>query len=225
MGFLKRFIKYGIALVALLLLLLSCLVHYKHDTFQDYFFSKQSVNSKRSFLVQSLNVVPVATDEKTALFLGGTVLEDDIILPIQKNYYTVVQEEPFFGFQIFLHGEMREKCRVIQGFKLEDVSDFDLVIASFCLPFYSPEYFKDIWQYIDGKIKVGAYFIGNFFDPSTSIFNAKERNGMTFHTKEEVLEIFKNYKILKLAEVKKEYSNGLRNGIEYYYEVFVQKVR
>ena len=41
---------------------------------------------------------------------------------------------------------------------------------------------------------------------------------MTFHTKQEVLDFFNNYEILKFKEVKQ--ASIKQNGFEYYYEIF-----
>lgn len=98
--------------------------------------------------------------------------------------------------------------------------DTDLIVAMFALPFVSEKKFNTFWQNLINKLKTHGYFIGNLFDPKFNVFKEKDRKNMTFHTKSEVLELFKNFNIILFKEVKIPSESS---KLDYYYEISAQK--
>jgi tellurite methyltransferase len=87
----------------------------------------------------------------------------------------------------------------------------DCIIANFSLPFCNPKQFNDMWSKIVKQIKIGGIFSGIFFgnrDEWASEF-AMER---TFHTKEEVMNLFDQFEIINLKELEYEGKCCGRNG-------------
>lgn len=73
----------------------------------------------------------------------------------------------------------------------------DLLNASYSLPFCKPEFFSRMMKEIDSSILKGGRFSGNFFGKNDSWAGNKN---MTFHTKEELLNFFRNFEIEYLEE-------------------------
>jgi SAM-dependent methyltransferase len=73
----------------------------------------------------------------------------------------------------------------------------DLLNASYSIPFCIPEFFSSMWTEIDNSILKNGRFAGNFFGKNDSWANNEK---MTFLSKEEVINLFKNYEIEYLDE-------------------------
>ena len=63
--------------------------------------------------------------------------------------------------------------------------------------------------------------IVNLFDPGFTVFKAKDRVTMTFHTKKQVIELFKDFKILSFKEIKEPATEP--GKFDHTYELCVQK--
>ena len=94
-----------------------------------------------------------------------------------------------------------------QKFESIKLEKNNLVVANFSLPFCNKNNFKELWNKIDESILKDGYFVGNFFGDNDEWKNKKEE--MTFLTKEQVLELFKNYEIIDFKEVEKDALTGL----------------
>ena len=94
-----------------------------------------------------------------------------------------------------------------QKFESIKLEKNNLVVANFSLPFCNKNNFKELWNKIDESILKDGYFVGNFFGNNDEWKNKKEE--MTFLTKEQVLELFKNYEIIDFKEVEKDAPTGL----------------
>ena len=93
-----------------------------------------------------------------------------------------------------------------EDMKLEDV---DLIVANYSLPFCNNEQINDVWRNIVNNIKTKGYFVGNFFGINDS-WNVVESN-MTFLTKEQVLDLFEEFDVIKFKEIEKDGLTGLGN--------------
>lgn len=87
--------------------------------------------------------------------------------------------------------------------KFEDLkfSKVDLINAQNSLSFCNPKDFKDFINRIKNSINTEGYFIGNFFGKHDDWI---ERRDMTFLSKEEVLNIFMEFKIKYIAEIEED---------------------
>jgi hypothetical protein len=181
-----------------------------------YLIDQFHSNKARSFITDAFEKIPLAQKGETALALGGEIADRDLLLPLEKGYGLIAVDYWLIGFEILLpsyeHEKYREKIKIIHKFEWGEIPPLNLVMSSFISCFFPKEEAKMCSK----KLKSGGYFIGNFFGPD---FNIQTKN-MTFYTKEEVLELFKDYDILQFEEVKKPYKE---NMTEHYFEVFARK--
>jgi hypothetical protein len=181
-------------------------------------------NPQRAFIKQSFEKIPPAKAGQMALVIGADIAEGDLSLPLEKGYDLIAFESWLIYYTLIVPNHYPGKVKITtNNWDFETLPQLDIVMARFILPLYKPEDFPDIWQEIKSKIKINGYFIGNFFDPDWDLFPEETSLTMTFHTKKQVLELFKDYEILALEEVNN--SSHKLKGNEHYYEVFARKIR
>lgn len=73
-----------------------------------------------------------------------------------------------------------------------------------------------------GILKPQGYFTDNTFDPGFTTFPLKERANMTWHTKEQAKNFFKNFKIISFKEIKK--AGTVLGTFDHYYQIIGQKL-
>lgn len=107
-----------------------------------------------------------------------------------------------------LNDEEREKFRFQkQNFESLESVKSNLIVANYCLPFCNKNNFTKLWNKINDSILKDGYFVGNFFGNNDEWKNTKEE--MTFLTKEQVIELFKNFDIIEFKEIEKDAFTGL----------------
>ena len=107
-----------------------------------------------------------------------------------------------------LNDEEREKFRFQkQDFESIELEKSNLIVANYCLSFCNKNNFKELWNKINDSILKDGYFVGNFFENNDEWKNTKEE--MTFLTKEQVIELFKNFDIIEFKEIEKDAITGL----------------
>ena len=83
----------------------------------------------------------------------------------------------------------------------------DLIIANYSLSFCNKQEFNKMWKTIKKNICKDGYFVGNFFGINDS-WNKAESN-MTFFIKNQVMDLFKKFEIIKFDEIEKDALTGL----------------
>lgn len=81
------------------------------------------------------------------------------------------------------------------------------MVANFRFPICNKNDFKKLWNKIDCSILKDGYFVGNFFGNNDEWKYKKDE--MFFLTKEQVIELFKNFEIVEFKEVEKDTFTGL----------------
>lgn len=94
-----------------------------------------------------------------------------------------------------------------QHFETLKLEKSNLIVANYTIPFCNKDKFEPLWNKIKENIVCGGYFVGNFFGINDEWKESKDK--MIFLTKDEVLELFKEFKIIKFKEVEKDLLNGL----------------
>ena len=94
-----------------------------------------------------------------------------------------------------------------QRFEAIKLENSNLVVANFSLPFCNKNDFKKLWAKINHSILNDGYFVGNFFGDKDEWKIAKEE--MTFLTKDQVMELFRDFEIVEFKEVEKDGLTGL----------------
>jgi len=97
----------------------------------------------------------------------------------------------------------------IQNFENLNIEKVDLIIANNSISFCNKNFFSNLWNTINNNIKNNGYFVGNFFGIKDEW--AKTNTEMIFFTKEEVLNLFNEYKIINFKEMEKEEKTSLGN--------------
>lgn len=93
-----------------------------------------------------------------------------------------------------------------QRFEDIELENSNLVVANFSLPFCNKNDFKKLWAKINHSILKDGYFVGNFLGDKDEWKIAKEK--MTFLTKDQVMELFRNFEIVEFKEVEKDGLTG-----------------
>jgi cyclopropane fatty-acyl-phospholipid synthase-like methyltransferase len=75
---------------------------------------------------------------------------------------------------------------------------YDLVNAEFSLPFMNREHFAPVFAKLLNSVRDGGIFTGQLFGINDS-WNV-ENSGMSFHTRAEVEEFFRDFELLQLEE-------------------------
>lgn len=96
-----------------------------------------------------------------------------------------------------------------QEFESLELEKTNLIVANFSLPFCNKNKFYDMWSKIKDSILPNGYFIGNLFGINDEW--AKNKNDMTFLSKEEVINLFNELEIISFKEIEKDMRTGLGN--------------
>ena len=103
--------------------------------------------------------------------------------------------------------ELKQLKFLKQKFEEIELEKNNLVVTNFSLPFCNKNNFKELWNKINNSILKDGYFVGNFFGINDEWKSTKEE--MTFLTKEQVIELFKDFEIIEFKEVEKDGTTGL----------------
>ena len=94
-----------------------------------------------------------------------------------------------------------------QEFESLKLEDNNLIVANYSLPFCNKDKFNEMWGKIKDSILENGYFVGNFFGLNDEW--AKTKYDMTFLSKEQVIELFKDFEIIEFKEIEKDNFTGL----------------
>lgn len=88
--------------------------------------------------------------------------------------------------------------RKFEDLKLQK-NQYDLVVGFDSLHFCDKEFFQEFFNTISGALKTNGYFIGNLLGDKDS-WKKLKNNSMMFFSREEIVNLFKEYEILFLKE-------------------------
>jgi hypothetical protein len=220
---LKKFIKW--VLIVAVILLGGVGAIFMWDKFNNpvvVYLEDKFHHPGRSFIVNAFKQIPLAQPGQVALILDARVAEKDITLPLEKGYEIVAVDsgEIYYDLMIPDQDKYPDRIKIVKEWGEGITPKVDIVMASFVFPLYRPDAFKEEWMYVDAQLKEGGYFIGNFMHPDSTVFSADRKSRMTFHSKDDLSDLFKEYEILVLEEVNK--SIPLK-GTDHYFEVLARK--
>lgn len=93
-----------------------------------------------------------------------------------------------------------------QKFECIELEKNDLIVSNFSLSFCNKNDFEKLWNKIRNSILNDGYFVGNFFGNNDEWKNIKEE--MTFLSKRQTIQLFKDFEIIKFKEVEKDGLTG-----------------
>jgi SAM-dependent methyltransferase len=189
--------------------ILFCTVNIAFANQWDHYF--QSISHKRPepFIVSGLKKIPDQGNGKIAIDLGASIGHETALL-LQKGYKVIAVDSNAYAFKYMLQQPGIAKYQshlttINTSFEHLDFSTLpksDLVISSFALPFVGKSDFNRVWNNIAATVKPGGYVIINLFAPGFTFPNTQK--DMTFHTKQEALALFKNFKIIEFREMRND---------------------
>ena len=220
--------KYVFPIIGLVLIASACIgiyMHMKPNVWESY-LTKTLQWPVRPYIVRALSKIPAPKEGAVALDLGAGVGNETLLL-IDKGFDVVAIDSEKIAFDLMLkrpeiikqRGHLKTIQSTFQNLDFSSLPFVDVVLASSSIPFCPPTYFNEFWQNLVSKIKPGGYFIGNTFDLGFTKF--KSSVNMTFHDKQQTLDLFKDFNIIRFEEVKRE---SKENGqFEHFYIIFAQK--
>ena len=107
-----------------------------------------------------------------------------------------------------LPNEELEKFRFQrQDFESLELEKTNLIVANYCLPFCNKDKFEELWNKIKKCVLNKGYFVGNFLGMNDSWNGDKPE--MLFLSREQVMELFKDFEIILFKEIEKDGLTGL----------------
>jgi ubiquinone/menaquinone biosynthesis C-methylase UbiE len=183
----------------------------KGDWAEFYEITKNKPPSK--LLVKALEYVK---DKKKAIDIGGGALKDTRYLLSLGFDVTVIDKDELMAKEAIKISSDKLQY-VVSSF--EDFNfpknQFDIASATFALPFNSPDIFKAVLDKIKNSLVSGGVLCGQLFGTKDQWVSRSE---MTFHTKEQVEELFKDMEIIYLDE--EERDGTIANGTPKHWHIF-----
>lgn len=170
-------------------------------------YYNNTTNAHPNYIIKRF--IELNTKPKNAIELGCGAGRDTVYLI--KNGWNVLaidKEDVESRIAEKLNNDELNKFRFSkQRFEDLKLEINHLLVANFSLPFCDKAEFKKLWKKIDESICKDGYFVGNFFGINDEWRKTKDR--MTFLTKEQVMGLFENYKILEFKEIEEDGHTGL----------------
>lgn len=167
------------------------------QSWSEYF--ELSKNNSPSPLLES--AIPLAPGREKALDLGAGSLKDSkFLLSMGFRKVVAIDQDKLFknyakGFPATL---LQLKVANLEELKLPK-TQFDLINASYSLPFTQPPHLPEVCRQIIAALKPGGIFCGQFFGPKDG-WNTPE-NQLTFTSQQEIEKLLSPLKIIHLEEV------------------------
>ncbi len=166
------------------------------EFWEDYNDGREEETAEKIF-VKALDQFPVSTDENRLRLLDlGAGAGRDTMEALKRNWHvTALDITPRTLKELAerakkSRGVLETKLSTFQSMQLPEKS-FDLINASYSLPFVKKKEFEKIWPKVTAAIKPGGRFSGTFFGENhawAKKANAAEKN---FHSKEEIIKLIR----------------------------------
>ncbi len=166
------------------------------------YYQKIKGRAPRQLLLDVLACYPdEPTGQRSAIDLGcGDGTESAFLLERGWEVLAIDGEPDAIGHLLEKVPRIKMGRLHTQVAKFKDVRlpPADLIYASVSLPFCEPEYFSALWESIVTAIRPGGRFAGQFFGPKDSWAG---NPAMTFHTEDEVRNLFPEFEIEHFHEL------------------------
>lgn len=188
-------------------------IHYYENT-------KNAKPHKNIEKFMELNIIP-----SNALDLGCGAGRDTVFL--LKNNWKVLSIDKentknYITTQL-THNELKNFDFKQMDFQNLNLKNFNLVVANFSLPFCEKANFNELWTKICFSLNNNGYFVGNFFGENDSWKLVK--TNMTFHSKKDVIDLFKDFEIIKFEEIEQDAKTASGNLKHWHiYDIVAKKL-
>lgn len=171
----------------------------KKDSWAQYY-----ENTKRKPPSKLLMLALAYVENKnTALDLGAGAFVDSLFL--LENGFMVTAVDSSSASQDLAYTLDNPKFNFIYA-QFDNFSfspnAYDLISAQWALPFNPPDTFEQMFTHLKSSLKPRGIFTGHFFGKNDQ-WNVSGKN-MTFHTKEEIIELLSPSEIIQLKEEEKD---------------------
>ena len=164
------------------------------------FYEKTKNNIVNKELRYFINSVEHKTGKAIELGCGAGVNTAYLI----KNKWEVMANdiEDVEGYiKEKLTKEELKKLSFVKGrFEEIELEENDLTFACNSLSFCEQKNFQKLWTRIEQNINVNGFFVGNFFGVKDAWYKTPKGEKMTFLTREQVFDLFKNFEIIEFCE-------------------------
>ncbi len=168
------------------------------------------------------NALSWVKNKGQALDIGGGALNDTKSLLENGFKVDVVDIE---DITLDISKEIKNNNLEVHIKPIEDydfsIEKYDIIVANYVLPFINPKKIKSLMNNIFSSLKIDGIFCGIFFGNNDFY---KNRSDTVFHTKNQVLNLFKNHEKLYFSEVEKKCLN-YRGNLEHChsFEIIIKK--
>jgi SAM-dependent methyltransferase len=191
-------------------------------------FQKRLYQQPRSLLMQALEVYEKSPNKnKKALDLGaGAGNETAFLLQNGWNVWTNDREKESIDIiaarkDVIPH---KDKLTLIQksfaDIPWKDLPSFNLICAIYALPFLDKKNFYRVWNDIVNHLETDGILAISLFGPQHRVFGWWEARSMSFFSKQEILDLLKNFDI-KIFEESCEKND--ENIMEHIFTIVAQK--
>ena len=97
--------------------------------------------------------------------------------------------------------EVKRLRFVRENFEEMKLEENNLIFACNSLSFCKKENFQSLWTRIEKSIKINGFFVGNFFGVKDEWYKTPRKDKMTFLTRDQVFDLFKNFEIIDFSEI------------------------
>ena len=165
------------------------------------FYKKTKNDVVRKELKYFINKVEHKTGKAIELGCGAGVNTEYLI----KNNWEVIandiEDVESLIKERLNKDELKRLKFVRKNFEEMELEDNDLIFACNSISFCKKENFQSLWTRIEKSIKVNGFFVGNFFGVKDAWYKTPKREKMTFLTREQVFDLFKNFEIIDFNEI------------------------
>lgn len=166
-------------------------------------------------IIESENITP-----GQALDLGSGAGIDTMALLQQGWQVTAVDKDEASIHQLRQKIHNKHLRCINASFEEMELQSYQLINASFSLPFCPPSAFDNCWQKITASLEKNGYFCGHFFGENDS-WNT--RQDITTITKFTFTELFKDFQIAWQKEIEKDVT--LAGGQLKHWHIFAVSAR
>lgn len=160
------------------------------------------------------NITDKLSNVKTAIDLGcGAGTDTIFLLENGIHVYAIDKEEASYRIINQRLKNLNEEylknnlIYMIDSFEKIHIPKVDLVNSYNSLSYCEPSYFYQFINTIKSSINKNGIFVGNFFGTEDSW---SDKKNMTFLTKQKVIELFEDFDIIEINEIKKKGFTSLK---------------
>jgi trans-aconitate methyltransferase len=193
----------------------------------DRYYKNKMSQPPRQLIVDALRLFE---NKGTAIDLGCGIGNETTLLINQGWQVWAIDSEPkaiqLIKSRSDITGQKRLTTAIANYEKMDwnILPQVDFFFAANALPFCNPSKFEDVWKHIMAKIIPGGRFAGHFFGLNYQGFDKQEMKVMTFLTREEVLNLFKDFDIEYFQESEEDGQSGTGRKIHsHIFEVIARK--